>query len=261
MDTYTGDLPYLYDNVPLYKERRDVAFYVDLAKERGGSVLEVGCGTGRILVPTARAGVEIDGLDQSQAMLDRCAETLAAEPSEVQRRVRLHRGDIRDFDLGVKFDLITAPFRVVQHLLEIDDQLAFLASVGRHLRPGGALAFDVFNPNFAAIVAADGLEHEDTPTTRLPDGRSFRRSARIKRVRWADQISEVELIYYVSNENGREIERLVQSFGMRWYLRGELIHLLVRGGFRVKAIYGDLDRSPFTDKSPDIVIVAESVSP
>jgi len=260
MHPYTGNLPELYDSVPLYQARRDPAFYLELAKERGGTVLEVGCGTGRILLPTARAGITIDGLDASQPMLDRCAETLAGEPSDVRQRVKLHHADARSFDLGAQFDLITAPFRVIQHLLEMDDQLAFLATVARHLRPGGALAFDVFNPNFSALVAADGIEREDTPITALPDGRTFRRTARIARVRWADQVSEVEMIYYVSNRRGEEIERLVQGFGMRWYLKAELIHLLARAGFAVKTTWGDLDRSPFTDKSPDIIIVAELAS-
>lgn len=254
---YSGDVPFLYDNVPLYGARRDVPLYVGLAQEWGGRVLEVGCGTGRVLLPIARAGVEIEGLDASQAMLDRCATALRAEPSGVQRRVKLHHGDAREFELGTKFDLVIAPFRVVQHLITIKEQLAFLDSVARHLRPGGVLAFDVFNPNFAALVAADGIEREDTAPMKLPDGRSFRRAARVRRVRWAEQVSEIELIYYLSNERGEEVQRVTDEFEMRWYLKAELIHLLARRGFSPRSIYGDLDRSPFTDKSPEIIVVAE----
>jgi len=261
MSSYTGDLPFLYDSVPLYEARRDVALYVGLAMERGGRVLEVGCGTGRVLIPIARAGLEIDGIDESQRMIDRCASRVASESPDVQRRVRLHRVDARNFDLGQKYDLVIAPFRVVQHLITIDDQLAFLASAARHLAPGGSLVFDVFNPNFQALVAVDGTEKEDTPPTPLPDGRSFRRAARVKRVRWADQVSEVEITYYVTEQSGEKAERFVQAFDMRWYLKAELVHLLARAGFRVQSIYGDLDRSPFTDKSPDIIIVAEFAAP
>lgn len=258
---YSGDVPFLYDHVPLHGARRDVQLYVGLAQECRGRVLEVGCGTGRVLLPIARTGVEIDGLDASQAMLDRCAKALTAEPSEVQRRVRLHHGDAREFELGTKFDLVIAPFRVVQHLITLEEQLAFLTSVARHLHPGGVLAFDVFNPNFAALVAADGIEREDTPPTKLPDGRSFRRAARVRRVHWAEQVSEIELIYYLSNERDEEVERVVDEFEMRWYLKAELVHLLARCGFRPRSIYGDLDRSPFTDKSPEIIVVAELGAP
>jgi SAM-dependent methyltransferase len=252
------DLPATYDSVPLYSDRRDVQFYVEEAHAAGGSVLEVGCGTGRILLPIARSGHSMDGLDSSPQMLDRCRAKLAEEPDAVRHRVTLHQGDARDFDLGRQFDLVIAPFRVVQHLTTIEHQLAFLDSVARHLAPGGRLAFDVFNPNFTALTNADGVEREDTPETKLPDGRSFRRAGRVARVRWVDQVSEIELIYYISS--GASIERHVMSFDMRWYLRAELVHLIARAGFRVRTLYGDFDRSPLTDKSPEQIVCAERVT-
>jgi len=251
------DLAAIYDSVPAYATRRDVQFYIDEASNGAGSVLEVGCGTGRILLPIARSGHTIDGLDASPAMLERCRSKLSGEADTVRGRVNLHEGDARAFDLGRKFDLIIAPFRVVQHLTTIEDQLGFLDSVARHLRPGGRLTFDVFNPNFTALVSADGIEREDTPDTTLPDGRTFRRAGRVSRVRWIDQVSEIELIYYISGEPGGKTERHVQSFDMRWFLRAELVHLLERGGFRVRSIHGDFDRSPLTDKSPEQIVCAE----
>jgi SAM-dependent methyltransferase len=255
--SYSGDLPYLYDHVPLYGARPDVQFYVDEAKRSGGRVLEIGCGTGRVLLPIARAGHEIMGVDASQGMLDRCSAKLGEEKIEVQRRVTLRQGDARTFEIGSKFDLVTAPFRVFQHQITIEDQLAFLGNVARHLSAGGRLVFDVFNPNFEALVSADGVEREDTPMTRLPDGRSFRRTGRVKRVRRVDQVSEIELTYYLSNERGKETDRFVQSFDMRWFLRAEIIHLLDRAGFSVVSIYGAFDRSPLSDGSPEIIVVAQ----
>jgi SAM-dependent methyltransferase len=251
------ELPAIYDSVPAYVNRRDVQFYVEEARDSGGSVLEVGCGTGRVLLPIARSGRSIDGLDASRQMLDHCRAKLRGEPETVQRRVTLHEGDARAFDLARQFDLMIAPFRVLQHLTTIDDQLAFLDSAARHLAPGGRLVFDIFNPNFAALVSADGIEREDTPDTALPDGRSFRRAGRVSRVRWIDQVSEIELIYYISGERGESTARRIQSFDMRWFLRAELVHLLARGGFRVRSIYGDFDRSPLTDRSPEQIVCAE----
>ena len=147
--------------------------------------------------------------------------------------------------------MIIAPFRVVQHLTTTDEQLQFLETVARHLAPGGRFIFDVFNPRFDMLVGADGVEREDTPEQRLPDGRTFCRTYRIARVRWLDQVSEVELIYYV---NGM---RYVQAFELRWYLAAELRHLLARAGFRVREIYGDFARGPLVDGCPEIVMVAE----
>jgi len=247
------DFGLLYDHVPLYKERADVGFYVEEAKQARGSVLELGCGTGRILLPIARADCTVVGLDSSRQMLERCRTKLAAE-SALESRVTLHQSDMAAFDLGATFALIIAPFRVFQHLTTIDAQLRFLASVAKHLSAGGRFIFDVFNPRFAILVGADGAEHEDTPDTRLPDGRTFRRAYRIARVRWVDQVSESELIYYVDGK------RYVQAFEMRWFLQAELQHLLVRAGFRVRQVYGDFARGPLVDGAPEQVVVAQKGS-
>jgi SAM-dependent methyltransferase len=247
----------LYDGVPGYLERPDVAFYVREAERSGGPVLELGCGTGRILVPIARAGCTVTGLDGSREMLARCEARLREEPAEVRGRVTLHHGDARGFDLGASFALVTAPFRLMQHLVSIGDQLRLLESVARHLAPGGRFVFDVFNPSFAALVAADGVEHDDTPEHPLPDGRTLRRTVRIPRVRWVDQVSETELIYYLASAPGAPEERHVHAFDMRWYLRAELEHLLARGGFRITAIHGDFAGAPLVDGSPEMVVFAE----
>jgi SAM-dependent methyltransferase len=246
------DFGLLYDSVPLYSARQDVGFYLEEAKA-GGNVLEVGCGTGRILLPIARAGCTIAGLDGSRSMLARCREKLAAEPPAVQGRVTLYQRDMHDFDLGAKYSLIIAPFRVVQHLTTPDDQLRFLAAVSRHLAPGGRFIFDVFFPRFDLLTSITGVEREDTPEQRLPDGRTLRRTYRVANVRWVDQVSEAELIYYVDGK------RYVQAFEMRWYLPAELHHLLVRAGFRVREMYGDFARGPLVDGAPEQVVVAERV--
>jgi SAM-dependent methyltransferase len=252
------DFGLLYDSVPLYAARADIAFYVQEAAAVRGPVLELGCGTGRILLPLARAGCTVVGLDNSREMLARCRAKLAAEPAPVRARVTLHEHDVRDFDLGARYPLVIAPFRVFQQLPLVADQLRFLAAVARHLAQAeGSFIFDVFNPAFAKLVEADGKEREDTPAQRLPDGRSFRRTARVARVRWVDQVSETELIYYVSPRAGATPERFVQAFEMRWYLPAELLHLLARAGFRVRAVYGDFARGPLTDDSPEQVVCAE----
>ena len=134
-----------YDHVVPYANRPDVEFYVDEALSARGPVLELGCGTGRVLIPIARAGVSIAGLDSSATMLSYCKAKLAAEPAYVQTKVELFESDMRAFDLQRKFALITIPFRPFQHLLTVEDQLACLASIRRHLERGGRLILDIFN--------------------------------------------------------------------------------------------------------------------
>lgn len=246
----------LYDNVPVYKARRDIDFYAEEARNTPGEVLELGCGTGRVLIPIARLGKKITGIDSSPRMLGQCKARLMSEPAAVREMATLKAGDMRNLDLGRTFSLVTIPFRPFQHLILIAEQIATLETAYRHLEPGGRLIFDVFNPNpryFVDEHRAD--EREDTPETPLPNGRTFRRTGRVPAVYIADQYSEVELIYYV--RNGGKTERLVQAFPMRWFWRHEVEHLLARCGFRIEAVYGDFDRSPLVDTSPEMIFVAE----
>ncbi len=121
---------------------RDIPFYVDLAKSDNGSVLEVGCGTGRILLPTARAGISIDGLDFSPEFLAILREKLCGEAPEVQARVSLYLEDMRSFSLGKTYHLMTIPFGPLQHLFTVDDQLAAFRCCHAHLNAGGRIAFN-----------------------------------------------------------------------------------------------------------------------
>ena len=136
-----------YDFNPICAGRKDVDFYVDLARAAGGPILELGCGTGRILLPIARAGCRIVGLDLAELMLAKCREKLAREPREVRERVRLVPASMADFDLGETFRLVTTPFRSFQHLRSVDEQLACLRAAHRHLVPGGRLVLDLFQTN------------------------------------------------------------------------------------------------------------------
>lgn len=237
----------------------DVGFYVDLHRETPGGTLEIACGTGRVLIPSARTGGAITGLDFSKTMLEVCRKNLAEEPPEVRARVTLVEGNMTDFDLGRTFALITIPFRPFQHLVTVAAQRACLACVREHLARGGRLVFDVFHPNPQYLVDYPDFDAAkiDTSETALPDGRTVSRASRITGHHRAEQYNDVELIYDVTWPDGRR-ERLVQPFPMRYYYRYELEHLLELCGFRVVELYGNFDRSPFADDSPEMIFVAEA---
>lgn len=251
----------LYDHVTLYRERTDIAFFVDAAREAGGPVLELGCGTGRVLIPTARAGIDIVGLDASPDMLAVCRERLRREPDAVRSRVALVEGDMRSFAIDRSFALATIPFRPFQHLLTVDDQLACLASIRRHLSDGGRLILDVFNPSLDFLVDFRvGEEFGREPEFTTPDGRRV--------VRWQtfvagdrfNQVNEHELIYDVRHPDGRE-ERLVQRLTIRYLFRFEVEHLLVRAGFAVEHLYAGYDRSAYGSTYPgELVFVARRLA-
>ena len=258
-DEYTS-IAELYDYVVPYRERQDVAFFVETARESDGPVLEVGCGTGRVLIPTARAGIEITGLDLSPHMLEVCRERLKAEPEQVRARVRLVVGDMRRFELSQSFQLITLPFRPFQHLTTVEDQLACLGCLRRHLAQDGRVILDVFNPSLKALAKTNfGEEVSEEPEFSMPDGRKVIRRHRIVSRDEANQVNYVELIYYVTHPDGRQ-ERLVQAFPMRYLFRFEAEHLLVRAGFEVEQLYADYDKSPFGSKQPGELIFVAKVS-
>jgi SAM-dependent methyltransferase len=250
-----------YDHLDVYVNRSDVDFFVSEAVAARGPVLELGCGTGRVLLSCARAGATVWGLDASEAMLDRCRRKLASENDDVRNRVVLQRGDMRDFRFDVPFQLVTIPFRPFQHLNSVAEQLACLASIHRALGDGGRLILDVFNPSLTGLVDETRLLEQSSgaPFT-LPDGRVVERTERVTGRDYAKQIVFVDLIFSVTHPDGRR-ERLVQSIQMRYLFRYEVEHLLVRSGFEIVAAYCDYKRTPL-DAGPaqELVFVARKAA-
>lgn len=249
-----------YDHIVPYRDRQDVDFFIETALESGGPVLEVGCGTGRVLIPTARAGVEITGLELSPAMLSICREKLEREPAEVRARVTLVEGDMRSFDIGREFALATAPFRSFQHVIETDDQVACLRSIHAHLADGGRLVLDLFNPDLNRLTDGEYLRYQEVePEFTMPDGRKVVRVGRNLSRNLFDQVVEVELAHHVTHPDGRE-EVLADRFLLRYFFRFEIEHLLARTGFAVDRIYGDYDKSPFGSKEPgELLFIARKI--
>lgn len=258
-DTYNSAVAGLYDYVVPYRGRQDVDFFVEMGRRSGGTVLEVGCGTGRVLIPTARAGVEIVGLDASPSMLSVCREKLSGEPESVQSKVKgLVEGDMRAFEFGREFSLVTIPFRPFQHLLTVEEQLSCLLCIHRHLSTGGRLILDIFNPSLPSLASEQQLtEHGEEPEFTTDDGRKVVRRARVLSRDYFNQVTDNELTYYVTHQDGRE-ERLVHQFQLRYIFRFEAEHMLARCGFVVEELYADYDKSPYGSKYPgELIMVAK----
>lgn len=263
-DSFIADY---YDESPIVRGRtRDVAFYRDAVHEYGDPVLELGCGTGRITLALAEAGHRVTGLDISERMLERCNQKRAELPTEARERVHLVQGNMVRFDLGEKFRVVIIPFRPMQHLLEIDEQVACLESVRRHLRAegrqfgerSGKLILDVFQTDAERMHDPSYQEEGLVAEYAMPDGRRVKIAERVKAFHRAQQRNDVEMIFYVTDARGKE-ERMVFAWTLRYFFRYEVEHLLARCGFRVSAVYGDFDRSPLVDTSPEMIFVAESI--
>ena len=254
----SAELAAIYDAI--YADRDDAAFWQAMAAAAGGGpILELGCGTGRVLLPLARAGFEITGLDLSAQMLERCRAKLRPEPPEVRDRVRLLPADMTSFDLGRRFAAIICPFGGFQQLRTVEQQLACLDRCRGHLLSHGTLVVDLPNtapapPSYAGDEPADG-----EATAELIDWTDGRR------IRWwvtvidydpSQQCNECEVTYEIIEADGAT-RRITEKISLRYVFRYELEHLLVRSGFRVVALYGDYDRSPFANESPAMVVVAQ----
>jgi len=257
------DLPFmgeLYEYIPGYTVRGDRDFYLQYCKSTDGKVLELGCGTGRVLIPIAEAGCRITGLDLSEYMLSECRQKLQKKDNDIQSRTRLIQGDMRNFKIDDTFSTTIMPFRPFQHLIDAGDQLSCLKNINKHLAKKGRLIFDVFQVNLEIITRPlSGEEIEDLPQCELPDGRKLRRTGRLTAYQRAEQYNDVELIYYLTDTNGTT-KRIVHAFPMRYFFRYEVEHLLARCGFKIIDLFGDFDKSPLTDDSPEMIFIAEKVS-
>jgi SAM-dependent methyltransferase len=147
--------------------RHDVDYYVRLARASGGPVLEYGVGNGRVALPVAQAGIEVEGVDLSRAMLDDLAASLAKRPAQVRERVRFHHADMRVFASERRFPLVIVPFNGILHLYELADLEAFLARVRAHLEPGGRFVFDFSLPQ-PGDLARDPERWYGAPRIRHP---------------------------------------------------------------------------------------------
>jgi len=247
-----------YDTVYERIRNKDIDFFVQYSKLAAGRTLELGCGTGRVLLPTAVSGCGITGIDLSPYMLAKCQVKLNEQPRDVQARVRLIQGNMTDFVTTEQYSLVTAPFRAFQHLISVEQQQSCLGCIRRHLISSGLLILDLFNP-FPPRLVDDPkyrAEMEDFPETRLCDGRTLRRTNRTTAFHRNLQYNEIEIIYYISHPDGRT-ERLVQAFPMRYFFRYEIEHLLNLCGFIVLDLFGDFDKLAFSDSSPEMIFVAQ----
>jgi len=243
----------MYDN----PARRDIDFFVDYAKKAGGKILELGCGTGRVLIPTTVAGCKITGLDLSPFMLQKCREKVAKLPAETRKNIRLIQGDMTNFATGEKYALATIPFRPLQHLITIAEQKACLDCINTHLIKKGKLVFDVYHTYLPRLIDTKYfMEMEVGPALTLPDGRVIKRTNRTAAFHHAEQYNDIEFIFYVSYPDGKK-ERLVHAFPMRYFYRYEVEHLLSLCGFKIREFYGNFDKAQFSDESPEMIFVAE----
>jgi SAM-dependent methyltransferase len=242
---YQGERAVLYDHVATGVEG-DVAFYVEEAMTSGSPVLELGCGTGRILVPVAENGVAIVGLDASADMLGIARAKLAACRADVRQRARLVRADMRDFELPERFRLVAIPYRAFLHNLDVEDQLRTLERAREHLTTDGRLILNMFDPSVRLLAAGRSSRplHDDKEIRHPRTGNRVvvREDFRYDLAR---QLVDGAFDYDELDAGGRVVRTTHAPLTLRYVFRYEMEHLLARAGFRVEALFGDFQRERF----------------
>lgn len=225
--------------------RRDVPFWRRVASTAGGPVLELGCGTGRVSLPLARAGVELVGIDRSAPMLERAMKALG------RRRIALQlvRGDIRalPFEAGA-FSMVLAPYGILQSLIRPRDLTSTLASVARVLAPGGTFGIDLV-PD-------------------VPKWREYRNRVQLRGRAGGADITLIESVSqdcakrlttfeqrYIRRRGGRTTEH-VFDLTFRTLSVPQMTRQLHRAGFAVDAVLGDYQGRAWDDRADVWILLA-----
>ena len=233
----------------------DVDWYIHLAEVAGPRVLELGCGSGRLLAPLATAGNSVVGVDSSVAMLRRARARL--ESAIARGQVTLIQGEMQDLgELGPEsFDLVILPLNGMLHVDDVDGQRRVLEEAARVLRPGGLLAVDVLHPVPDALTVFDGrVMHEGSWEDE--SGAVAKFSSRT--VDWTNQHIETEVWYDVIRPDGA-LSRHRTEFTMRWVTPAELALMLEVSGFAGWDLGGSYDGSPLTDMSDRMLVAARKI--
>jgi SAM-dependent methyltransferase len=250
--------PEIYDAVTPASFAGDVEWYRRKAREYGGPVLELGAGTGRITLPLAQDGITVHALDADAGMLEALGGKLSRQPGEVRERVTIVEADMRSFDLPQRFALVIAPFRAFLHNVSDQDQIACLARVRAHLRPGGAFALNVFHPSLEYMSANAG------PLTSVwrargvfdrPDGGCIVRSEATRYDTVHQRLHSLHR-YEEYAADGTLTRTSLHRLELAYLYPSDIERLLHEAGFASIRIAGGFDDRPFANDTDELVVEA-----
>jgi SAM-dependent methyltransferase len=258
VETYSAMAGY-YD--PAYinrKDYNDLPFYLELAQAHGGPILEIACGTGRVLLEIARLGIAVDGVDASEGMLGVLREKLRKAPQEIQHQVRVFQGDMRTFALERRYQQVLIPFRSMQHMLSLEDQVNALNRAKAHLLAGGLLSFNVFYPNFRMLA-----EPMRTPVFDIewPDpahpNQTIRRYFIRRRINKLQQYFEGAFIFRTC-EGDTILKEEEYPLRMGYYTYPHLLLLFRICGLQIREQYGSLRKDPMETCQEMVFVLGET---
>ncbi len=236
----------------LFGAKGDYNLYKEIAHKNGDRALELGVGTARLAIILARDGVEVWGIDNSPHMLKAAERKIAEEPPEVRRRITLKLADVRSFALDKGFPFIYFPTFSFDHCLTREEQLNTLRNIYTHLKPGGVYAFDL-----AHVTDDDAKKGWFIQRKQLDDEKMVVRSGYHRR-KPGGRISSIDLFYEVYVK-GVLVDKYHEYGELYIHVPYEIRKLLEENGFTIEAFYGDYKKTPFTEESSMMFIVARRI--
>lgn len=234
----------------------DIPAILDLAAEAGDPILELGCGTGRVLLPLAEAGHTVTGIDISPSLLN--VMHSKKQFTHHASLITLHEADLRTFDLPEKnFAFAFCTSNTLMHLTTQEDQLLVLRNTHRHLAPGGLLLIDLFNPDLTRLLAISGVQEFADHWKDEETGAQVVKWS-VRTLDWAEQIQDTLFIYEEVLPDGL-VRRTLCPFALRFLWQSEAELLLEKAGFTVEGIWGDFDGNPYEMGSEHLVLLASKV--
>ena len=231
----------------------DLQLYTELAQEYKGGILDVGCGTGRVLIHLARQGHRVHGVDNDSAMLDRLARNLERS-ALLEAKISAIHVDVLKHDYQSKFALILLTYNVLMHFHEQDRQIALLSKLRRWLAEDGLLVIDL--PNAGPAFASHDTEAPTLERTFLdPETGHMVMLQSASFIDRAEQLLYVDWIYDKIDGDGA-VNRLYAPHKLRYFFLAELKLLLERCGLGLAEVYGDTGRGEYTSESERMIVFA-----
>jgi SAM-dependent methyltransferase len=255
-------MPGFYQSIARYYDAEntdkndDIPFYLQLAEEHGGPLLDVGCGTGRVMFPLAQAGYEIHGIDNERAMLERAETELKAMPN-LRKKLTFYEGDIRTFEMPTKFKLTLVPYNGMMHFHDQETQLEVFRQLRKWTRDDGYLVLDL--PNAGDVFASQDTEAVTLERTFLEPQTGH--MVMQQSVSYLDRVQQLMRITWIYDEITFDgtLKRTFAPLILYYYFYSEIRLLLAQTGFEVEEVYGDLDYGPFVDGCERMIVVAKAV--
>jgi SAM-dependent methyltransferase len=245
-----------YDQTLAVTSSGDIAWFVAQAQAAGGRILDLACGTGRIAIALAEAGLEVTAIDSSAGMLDCFRSKLSSLPEAVRSRITIHQGQMRAFRVAGQFSTVLC-CDAFFHNLTVDDQLHCLRCVASHLVSGGQFVFNIPNPTVAFLSHAaspEGREIRKREEYALDDSDE---TVLVEAAQQADLLAQTittRLRFTRLDAERTPITTEESSWTTRFTFRQEAIHLLHRCGFEITSLTGNYKGAPVSEQSQLVFI-------